>query len=32
MTLKEQPWTMAVCLAIFAATGVLVYHFLQPML
>ena len=30
--LKEQLWTVAVCLVILAGTGGMVYRFLQPML
>lgn len=32
MTLKEQLWTIAVCLVILAGTGVMVYRFLEPLL
>jgi hypothetical protein len=32
MTLREQLWTIAVCVVILAGTGVMAYRFLQPML
>jgi hypothetical protein len=30
--LKEQLWTIAVCLVVLAGVGVMVYRFFQPML
>jgi hypothetical protein len=30
--LKQQLWTIAICLGVIAGTGVLVYRFLQPLM